>query len=118
MKSISIPSKQLQYDRKMIRGRYAIKKDEKRIKHRIWSIIFFYGYDFKEEGYWSKKVIKKLQEIGEEKGDRTLLLFIKQLEQTRGLLLECTRELRLLSRTPRYKEQMELIRSVPGVFLE
>jgi len=114
---ISIPSKQVQYDRKVVRGRYTIKKDESRIKNRIWSLVHFYGYDFKVEGYWSKKVIDQLKEIGEEKGDMTLLLFIKQLVQTRELLLESNRQVRALSKTDRYKDQLLLIRSIPGIGL-
>jgi len=117
LEGIQIPSKQLQYDRHLIRGRYTIKKDEIRIKNRIWSITHFYGYDFKVDGYWSKKVIEKLDQIGRAKNDKMLLLFLKQLQQTRGLLLESMRELRALSKTQQYAKQMELIRSVPGVGL-
>lgn len=117
LKGISIPSKQLQYDRMLVRGRYTIKKDESRIKNRIWSLIHFYGYAFNVEGYWSKKTIEELKQIGATKEDSTLLLYIKQLEQTRELLLESNRAIRKLSKTVRYKEQLELIRSVPGIGL-
>jgi len=117
LSGIAIPSKQLQYDRKLIRGRYALKKDEKRIKNRIRSLVYFYGYDFDCGRYWSKRKIMELMGIGEEKDDKVLLLYIKQLEQTRVLILESMRDIRALSRTPRYVDWMELIRSVPGIGL-
>jgi transposase len=116
--SISIPTKDLQYARSLVRGRYRVKNDERRIKCRIMSHVHFYGYSIGvERHYWSARIIERLKLLGSEKSDHALLLYLEELEMVRQLELKSVRQIRALSRSEQYKEDMHLLSSVPGIGL-
>lgn len=116
---ISIPSKQVQRDRSMVRGRYQLAKDERRVKHRIRSHMDYCGYikseDHDEFKYWSKNTIKKIEQIAIAEKDEVLQLYLEKMKMERKLLLDQTRKLRKLSKTDRFKKSVELLLSIPGV---
>lgn len=121
---IYIPEEKTLQNRSLIRVRSSIVKDLVRIKHRIKSMLYFYGVIFpiefqKSNAYWSKRFIKWLRSIDlkYDSGNQALNLLINEAEQLRLLLLDATQKIKILSNNEHYGENMELIKSVPGVAL-
>ena len=110
-------------DRGVIRVRRAIIKDLSRYKIRVRHLLMSNGvilpeqFDKRRGSCWSGAFIAWL------KSDirllsatrRSLDLLIAQVERMRQAQLQATRELRSLSRTEAYRENYDLICSVPGI---
>ena len=67
--------------------------------------------------YWSKNYIRRLKELSmaTPQARKSLDLLIQSYEYTRLKVLDTTRELHQLALEDRYKDQIALIRSVPGI---
>jgi transposase len=121
LEGIAIPPKQIQRDRNMVRARYQIAKDERRVKHRIRSHMNFYGFieskDHDKYKYWSRNTIKEIEAIATENKDEVLKYHLEKLKMERSQLLNQTRKLRAMSRSDRYQDSVELLMSIPGVGL-
>lgn len=122
LKSIYIPSRKGQEDRTLIRLRSTLVRDLTRLKNRIKSVLYFYGIDIPEQHIsgsksWSKRFLEWLKavELTEISGKTSLTLMIEQGEQTRERVYQATLAIRELSKTETYKEQVELLKSVPGI---
>lgn len=110
-------------ERGVVRIRRAIIKDLSRYKIRVKHLLMSNGvilpeqFDKRRGSCWSGAFIAWL------KGDikllsstrRSLDLLIAQVERMRLAQLQATRELRILSRTEAYRENYDLICSVPGI---
>ncbi|RZW38810.1 MAG: IS110 family transposase, partial [Flavobacteriaceae bacterium] len=117
---IHIPSKQMQRDRSLVRQRYQYASDERRMKNRITSHLDFYGIKIEEvdkNRYWSNSYVTKLERFASEHGDVVLDNYLNKLRKERDMSLYMTRELRELSKTDRYRQSFDLLRSIPGVGL-
>ena len=122
---IYIPGADTLEARALLRARSAIVKDLSRMKQRIKSLLYFYGIKYpaafeKNSTHWSKRFIKWLSEdiiFTTEQGQAGLNLLIKSAIEQRKLLLEATRKIRVLSRTPKYENSLRLLRTVPGIGL-
>lgn len=118
---IYVPSVEQQEDRSLLRTRSAMVKDVTRCKNRIKSFLNFQGIElpapYDKPGVWSRGFIDWLQqvELASAGGRQSLLLLLKHLQESRGTLLEATRQMRALSRSTGYAHQLELLRSVPGI---
>lgn len=110
-------------DRGVVRVRRAIIKDLSRYKIRVRHLLMSNGvtlpeqFDKRRGSCWSgafitwlKSDIKLLSATR-----RSLDLLIAQVERMRQAQLQATRELRSLSRTEVYRENYDLICSVPGI---
>ena len=93
-------------------------------KQRIKSMLYFYGIEFPKEfenanGHWSKRFISQLKTIQFQysTGTDSLQLWIKEAERQREILLEATKKIKDLSKTERYSNVIELIRSISGIGL-
>jgi transposase len=120
LKGIYVPGKQTQLDRSLVRQRYQYASDERKIKNRIRSHLDFYGIvleEYYEKTYWSNNYIRLLEELASSKEDIVLEGYLIKLRRERQYALDLTRKLRELSKTERYREQVELLRSIPGVGL-
>lgn len=120
LKGIFIPPKQQQKDRSIVRQRYSYASKERSIKNRILSHLYFYGIrnaELDELKYWSNNRIIALESYAEINGDDFLILELKRLRMERSFVLEGQRNIRRLSKTERYKEDFEILRSLPGVGL-
>ena len=53
----------------------------------------------------------------EESGKQALNALIDEAESQRELLLRVTREIKVLSQGPKYKDRVKLLRSIPGIGL-
>lgn len=122
LNGIFVPSERIQQDRILLRTRDAILKDLQRNKNRVKSLLYFQGIHYPERftaspSHWSKQFIQWLGEIdfehrtGRSGLDALLAMAINQ----RSLLLKVTRQIRELSRTPEYRQDVDLLVSVPGV---
>jgi len=124
LKAIYIPSKKGQEDRTLVRFRGALVEDMTRLKNRLKSVLHFYGIAIPEEHLsgstsWSRRFLEWLQaiELTEISGTTTLSLMIEQGKQTRKRVYGATVAVRKLSQTGHYKEQVELLRGIPGLGL-
>jgi len=124
LESIHIPTRKTQEDRSLLRTRYAIRKNLSKEKVRIKSMLNFYGIEHpqifeKSTTHWSKRYLEWLKSVPMEyeTGKASFDLLIKQVEELRKLLLEINRKIRQLSRDDDYRENFELIDSIPGIGL-
>ena len=123
LKSIYIRPKDSIDDRGVIRMRRAVIKDLSRYKIRVKHLLMSNGviipeqFDKRRGNNWPKAFIQWL------KGDigllsttrRTLDILIAQVERMRQAQLDATRKLRELSRTAAYKDNYNLLCSIPGI---
>lgn len=110
-------------DRGVVRVRRSIVSDLSRYKHRVKHLLMSNGVTLPERfdngrgSCWSGNFMAWL------KGDIKLLsttrhsldLLIAQVERLRQAQLDATRELRALSKTDYYRENYDLLCSVPGI---
>lgn len=123
LKGIYIRPKDSIDERGVIRVRRSIIKDLSRYKVRIRHLLMSNGvelperFDKRNGFYWTAAFIAWLKsDIGLlSTTRRSLDLLIAQVERMRQAQLQATRELRNLSRTTAYKDNYELICSVPGI---
>jgi transposase len=127
LKPIYIPSRQALEDRSLVRTRWALVKKQTRVKNQIKGLLAFYGVTLPEEldGNWSARFIgwlSRLCVLGAEpssmqveSGAQALRLYVEELLYLRGQIAEVTRAIRRLSRTERYRRQVELLLSVHGI---
>ena len=120
--AIYIPSIQQQDDRCIVRNYKKFVKDQTRCKNRISQMLFFQGMTPNLDGntgivYWSKNYIEKLKmlKMSTVEARQVLDLLIESFENTRDLVLKTTKQMRQMAKTERYKEKIELIRTVPGI---
>lgn len=119
---IYIPTESSLDDRSLVRIRSMIVGDMTRFKQRIKSFLYFYGITFPQEfenrnTHWSGRFMKWLDEINmkEESGRQALDILVEEAKNHRKLLLETTKKIKKLSEEPKYREQIALLRSIPGI---
>jgi transposase len=121
---IYVPSIQTQRDRSLLRTRAMLVKDLARYKNRIKSFLYFYGISIDDsfsnpQSHWSNRFISWLEsiEIDEGSGKEALNVLISECKNLRKSILEITKQIRYISQTETYKEQVTLLKSVPGIGL-
>jgi len=121
---IYTPTIQTQRNRSLIRTRAMIVKDMARYKNRIKSFLFFYGISIDEafaqtKKHWSKRFMNWLEslEIAGESGNESLQILISEFKNLRASILKVTQQIRKLSQTVTYQEQVTLLKSIPGIGL-
>lgn len=120
LKGIHVPDEDLQKQRNLVRFRKRLTGDLNRSRNRLKSLLKYQGIDIPEpldKSKWSRNFIKWVEEQAEkdELLKDVILLMLEEVEQLRRLMLKTTRKLRLLMRTERYLEGMDLLVSTPGV---
>ena len=123
LKAIYVPILSTMEDRSLVRLRSSLVKDMTKYKGRIKSFLYLYGISypevFKTSGtHWSKRFMKWLSEgitLEHESGRLSLKILVKEAEQQRALLLEITKNIRLLSQSENYTNNMKLLQSIPGI---
>jgi len=121
---IHIKRKEYMDDTNLLRLRQRLIKDLARQKVRTKHLLYTQGVKYpdrfqKSGSHWSHRFMAWLRDevklLSEEK--QTLLLLCDEVENTRKAILKVTREIRRLSRTDKYRENFELLSSVPGIGL-
>ncbi|MDD6075410.1 MAG: IS110 family transposase [Bacteroidales bacterium] len=119
---IHIKSKEYMDDTNLIRLRSRFVKDLGRMKSRTKHLLYNQGVEYPERfqkngTHWSRNFIAWLRNevefLSEEK--RTLMLLVDEVENLRKAVLRITKEIRRLAVSPKYKENFELLTSVPGI---
>ncbi len=115
-----------QYDelqvRSLVRYRYKCQQDQNKEKNRVRSHLKFYGYQIPwEQGvnnrYWSKRMMKCIELFAVKHGDIALELKLSKLEELRKAELLAVKKIRMISRSERYKESIDNLRSIRGIGL-
>jgi len=119
---IYVPSMVTIEDRGLVRLRTTKVNELAKYKCRIKSNLYFRGIEYpeafnNEHTHWSNRFNKWLESIQmtEPSGK---VMFDDLLESSlhlRTSILKLTREIRILSKTDRYKVRQELLRSIPGI---
>jgi transposase len=91
-----------------------------RVKNQIKSFLAFYGIHITEEQsakHWSNNYIKWLETVSikHESGKKALQMYLSELKYLKQIIAEITRSVRILGQTDQYKEQVELLITVPGI---
>ena len=119
--AIYIPKIEIEGDRSFIRYRKTLTKEIARTKHRIKSQLYYFGIEipvqFSGKKYWSKRFTSWLQEIElpTESAKMALTGHLEMAELLRKKQYSTTKEIRKLSEKKIYKENYNLLLSVPGV---
>jgi transposase len=120
LRAIHIPDEDTQKERNLMRYRKRVVWDLNRSKNRLKSLLKYQGIEIPErfnKTNWSKKFINWVEE--EARKDLllqdTLLWMLEQIQQLRQLKLKVERKLREMMNSKKYKEQSDLLISVPGV---
>lgn len=121
---IYVPSSKSLEDRGVLRTRKMLIKDLTRFKNRIKSFLYFHGIEIDEtfknpQSHWSRRFMNWLSEIeiNEPSGKISLTTLVHEANHLRDSLLKITQEVRALSKTTFYQEDVKLLQSVPGVGL-
>lgn len=121
---IYVPSEKNLEDRGLVRTRKMLVKELTRYKNRIKSFLYFHGIEMPESfenprSHWSNRFVMWLSQIElTQPGSKISLgTLIEEIIHLRATLLKITQQIRVLSRTDYYKENVKLLLSVPGVAL-
>lgn len=116
---IFVPGVEQQDDRGVIRVYQQMVKDQTRFKNRIKGWLAFQGVILPDETvykHWSNNFINWLKTLSLAPSARISLdMLIQGYLQVRVMVLTATRQVRILSRQPRYTKEIKLLRSIPGI---
>lgn len=119
---IYVPERSAQEDRTLIRMRLSFVRKQTRTKNQIKAFLQLYGYRVPygiAEGYWSRAYIRWLESItfDEESGRMAFQALLTELVALRATIADLTKQIRHMSQQERYRERVELLRTVPGIGL-
>jgi len=120
LNSIYVPNEFHQQLRSLCRLRHRAVQSQTRVKNRIKSHLYFYGTvipSHQEMPHWSGRFINwlKPQKFSYYSAKDYLLFCIEELTQHRHRIAEIIRALRRHIKEQGQSEQIDLLRSVPGV---
>lgn len=120
LEAIHIPSIKERDNRGLIRQRKTVSKDAARAKVRIKHFLHFHGIDIPQRygnTYWSANFLQWIRErkLGNEAGQKTLLSLLRQYEYQRKEITLLNREIRSMSRSPEYANNVDYLITVPGL---
>ena len=119
LKGIHVPQVSSLEDRALMRTRSDFVGDVTRYKCRIKSFLMFHGIELPlefDKSNWSNKFIAWLRQVNltQPTGKQSLESLIDTYLSLRAQVVKSTRQIRDLSRTPRYSSKVNLVLSVPG----
>lgn len=125
LEQVHIPSEELEADRSLVRQRFRHSKDLARVKNRVKSLLMQHGipipknFTTQQTRHWSKVYVHWLTglTVKHETLKYTINNYIRYGEAIRKELLVVTQQVRKLSSQPRYKENFDLLITVPGIGL-
>jgi transposase len=95
-------------------------RKQTRCKNQIKSILCFYGIhipDEKASRHWSKRFIAWIESIRMEQasGNTALKVHLAELMNIRQIMAELSRAIRSLANTDEYRNNVRILKTVPGV---
>jgi transposase len=122
LRPIYIPDRATLQDRSLIRTRFKIVSNQTRCRNRIKSLLFFYGIEVpvqfeKSQSHWSKRFMDWLSnlDLGSASTNFSLSILLKEAVFLRNSLLDIEKQISKISRDSRYKQDYDLLISIPGV---
>jgi len=117
LKAIYIPDKEQQQDRALVRRRYSIVSDRRRVMNRIKMHLHFLGtyppQGVLEPWLWNKTFLQWLRRQASQ--DLVLGSLLAEYDEVRQRERAILKQLHVLFASYRYAATMRLLRSVPGV---
>lgn len=117
LESIYVPGEEQQRVRALVRRRWTIAADRRRVMNRIKMHLHYFGTyppgGALADWSWTKTFISWLEE--QAKTDKVLTSLLKQYHQERQLEQEVTREIRKLLMSEPHVESIKLLCSIPGI---
>jgi transposase len=120
IEGIYVPSRPRVEDRSLIRTRHSMVRKQTRCKNQIKSILHFYGIQLPEElanSYWSKRFITWIEAIRMERasGNFALKVHLEEFNNMRKIIADITRVIRILAGSEEYRQNVRLLKTVPGM---
>jgi transposase len=120
IEGIYVPSRPKAEDRSLLRTRHSMVRKQTRCKNQIKSILCFYGIhipDEKASRHWSKRFIAWIESIRMEQasGNTALKVHLAELMNIRQIMAELSRAIRSLANTDEYRNNVRILKTVPGV---
>ncbi len=117
---IYVPTRIKVEDRSLLRTRRNMVKKQTRCKNQIKAMLLFYGIHIPpdmDEGNWPRKFIAWIEAIRMEKasGNVALKVHLEELHHIRRIVVDLNRNIRDLSRTDEYRENVRLLKMAPGI---
>lgn len=124
-KAIHIPEQEQEADRALVRQRFRLVKDISRTKNRVKSLLMQFGiyipecFSSAQTRHWSKTYLTWLKElpISQPSLRQVLDNYLKIGEQLRSELLLLNKQVRDLSQTEKYRNNLNFLLSIPGIGL-
>lgn len=123
LQGIYVPTIESEGDRSMLRFRKTLTREIARNKNRVKSFLYYHGItipaQFAERPYWSKRFTVWLQEVAlpTKSARKTLSSIIEIVIFLRDLQYRTLKDIKELSRTQGYRDNVGLLISVPGIGL-
>lgn len=121
LEGIHIPEKVQREHRALLRLRNKFVKDRTRIKNYIKSNLMFFGKvigkDYEDTKSWSKKFVEGLSGIEYSTGEGKEVMdeLLKMLSVYEEEIKEIDKRIKTLSQRSEYKQEVEILSSVPGI---
>jgi len=119
IKGIYQRSQEELFDRHILRKRRQLVKRKKQLQVQIRSDLMFYGIEppVTLKDYWSKKIVRSLKEIEvpNQIFNSLKLMYLEEYERIKDQLKIINNLLVVLVDSDKYKDSVELLRTVPGV---
>lgn len=119
VRGIYIPTEEQQEERNLLRVRQKIIRDTTRVKNRIKFYLMYQGIDTSlfEGRKWTRKYLGFLKEIKltTQSGTFALQTYVEELENLDKQASNLDLKVKELSKTERYRENVELLCSVPSI---
>jgi transposase len=116
---IYVPSPRSLEDRSLVRMRKTLVTDSTRAKNRIKSFLHFQGIDIPEalnSSKWTKRFLKWLEGMEMGQGSKqTLDAYMVSYYGIRSNILNVTKQIRGLSKSDAYQDNVGLLKSIPGI---
>jgi transposase len=120
-KAIYIPGEEQQEERNLLRVRHKIINDTTRVKNRIKFYLMYQGVEtsYFKSRKWTKEYVSFIKgiKLTTPSGTFALKTYIEELENLQRQAANLDLEVKKLSKMDKYKENVELLCSVPSIGL-
>lgn len=119
LKTVVVPSEEEYANREVSRRRHRLVADRRRQQTRLKSFLARYGRSAQEPRYWNSAEVTRLEDLRwgnpwQQQSWDSLVREYKYLNEASKAQLKVLCQ---LAKTPRYKEQVKLLRTAPGIGL-